>query len=115
MKFTLHTAFPTQSSSESLWILVDSEQLQQSTKSYKINNLDNLISATQFKAAFNENLPLIAQIEEQANAQLLGLGKSNELKPNKLAKLAQTIIKSSQKKFRQITVDLSALPTDLHY
>ena len=24
MKFTLHTAFPTQSSSESLWILVDS-------------------------------------------------------------------------------------------
>jgi leucyl aminopeptidase len=114
MKFTLHTALPTQASSESLWILVDSEQLQQSTKSYKINNLDNLISATQFKAAFNENLPLIAQIEEQANAQLLGLGKSNELKPNKLAKLAQSIIKSSQNKFKEITIDLTALPTDLH-
>lgn len=114
MKFTLHTALPNQASSESLWILVDSEQLQQSTKSYKINNLDNLISATQFKAAFNENLPLIAQIEEQANAQLLGLGKSNELKPNKLAKLAQSIIKSSQNKFKEITIDLTALPTDLH-
>lgn len=114
MKFTLHTALPIQASSESLWILVDSEQLQQSTKSYKINNLDNLISATQFKAAFNENLPLIAQIEEQANAQLLGLGKSNELKPNKLAKLAQSIIKSSQNKFKEITIDLTALPTDLH-
>ncbi|HAK16676.1 MAG TPA: leucyl aminopeptidase, partial [Acinetobacter junii] len=114
MKFTLHTALPTQASSESLWILVDSEQLRQSTKSYKINNLDNLISATQFKAAFNENLPLIAQIEEQANAQLLGLGKSNELKPNKLAKLAQSIIKSSQNKFKEITIDLTALPTDLH-
>ena len=114
MKFTLHTALPTQASSESLWILVDSEQLQHGTKSYKINNLDNLISATQFKAVFNENLPLIAQIEVQSNAQLLGLGKSNELKPNKLAKLAQSIIKSSQNKFKEITIDLTALPTDLH-
>ncbi|MDA0175166.1 hypothetical protein OJ998_39195, partial [Solirubrobacter taibaiensis] len=66
------------------------------------------------KAVFNENLPLIAQIEVQSNAQLLGLGKSNELKPNKLAKLAQSIIKSSQNKFKEITIDLTALPTDLH-
>lgn len=115
MKFTLHTAFPTQSSSESLWILVDSEQLQQNLNRYQINHLEDVLNATQFKAGFNENIALITNIAIQANAHLLGLGKSAELKATKLAKLAQTIIKSSQNKFRQITVDLSALPTDLHY
>lgn len=115
MKFTLHTAFPTQSSSESLWILVDSEQLQQNLNSYQINHLEDVLNATQFKAGFNENIALITNITVQANSHLLGLGKSAELKATKLAKLAQTIIKSSQNKFRQITVDLSALPTDLHY
>ncbi|QNH51038.1 leucyl aminopeptidase [Acinetobacter venetianus] len=115
MKFTLHTSLPAQSSSESLWILVDSEQLQQNLNSYQIKDLEESITATQFKAGFNENLALIAKIATQPNAQILGLGKSNELKAIKLAKLAQTIIKSSQNKFKQITVDLSALPTDLHH
>ena len=59
MKFTLHTAFPTQSSSESLWILVDSEQLQQNLNSYQINHLEDVLNATQFKAGFNENIALI--------------------------------------------------------
>ncbi|EPF75177.1 putative cytosol aminopeptidase [Acinetobacter gyllenbergii] len=114
MKFTLQNAFPAQASSESLWILVDSEQLQQNLNTYQINHLEEILKATQFKAGFNENLPLIANIAVQANAQLLGLGKSAELKATKLAKLAQSIIKSSQNKFKQISVDLSALPTDLH-
>ncbi|MCU4581947.1 leucyl aminopeptidase [Acinetobacter gyllenbergii] len=114
MKFTLQNAFPAQASSESLWILVDSEQLQQNLNTYQINHLEETLKATQFKAGFNENLPLIANIAVQANAQLLGLGKSAELKATKLAKLAQSIIKSSQNKFKQISVDLSALPTDLH-
>ena len=114
MKFTLQTAFPAQTSSESLWILVDSEQLQQNLNAYQINQLDDILNATQFKAGFNESLPLIANIAVQPNAQLLGLGKSAELKAIKLAKLAQSIIKSSQNKFKHITLDISALPTDLH-
>ena len=89
MKFTLHTAFPTQSSSESLWILVDSEQLQQNLKTYQINHLEDVLSATQFKAGFNENIALITNIAVQTNAHLLGLGKSVEVKAIKLAKLSQ--------------------------
>ena len=58
MKFTLHTSLPAQSSSESLWILVDSEQLQQNLNSYQIKDLEESITATQFKAGFNENLAL---------------------------------------------------------
>lgn len=115
MKFTLDTAFSTPASSESLWILVDSEQLQQNLQTYQINHLENILTASQFKAGFNENLPLIANINEHLHAQLLGLGKSNELKAIKLAKLAQSIIKSSQTKFKQIMVDISALPLELHY
>ncbi|MFV5190757.1 MULTISPECIES: leucyl aminopeptidase [Acinetobacter] len=114
MKFTLQNAFPTQASSESLWILVDSEQLQQNLNTYQINHLDDILNASQYKAGFNDNLPLLANISVQANAQLLGLGKSDELKATKLAKLAQSIIKSSQNKFKQISIDLSALPADLH-
>ena len=114
MKFTLQTHFPTQASSESLWILVDSEQLHQSLNQYKINNLDELLQITQFKASFNEQLPLIANLSIQSNSQLLGLGNSAELKATQLAKLAQNIIKSSQNKFKQITIDFSALPEALH-
>ena len=114
MKFTLQTTFPTQSNSESLWILVDSEQLDLSLNQYKISNLENILTTTQFKASFNEHLALIAQLDLQANSQLLGLGKSTEVKPIQLAKIAQNIIKSSQTKFKQITIDLSALPTELH-
>ena len=114
MKFTLQTAFPAQASSESLWILVDSEQLQQNLNSYQINHLDEVLQATQFKAGFNESLPLITHLAIQTHTQLIGLGKSTEVKANKLAKIAQTIIKSSQTKFKQITVDLSALPVELH-
>lgn len=114
MKFTLHNTFPSQTSSESLWILVDSEQLQNNLNRYQINQLQDVLSATQYKAGLNESLPLIANLTVQAHSQLLGLGKVEELKATKLAKLAQTIIKSSQNKFKQITVDVSALPNELH-
>ncbi len=114
MKFTLDHAFPTQTASESLWILVDSEQLQTNLNSYQISQLEEVLTATHFKASFNESLALIAKVAEHSNTQLLGLGNAAELKATKLAKLAQTIIKSSQNKFKQISVDLSALPAELH-
>ena len=94
MKFTLHNTFPSQTSSESLWILVDSEQLQNNLNRYQINQLQDVLSATQYKAGLNESLPLIANLTVQAHSQLLGLGKVEELKATKLAKLAQTIIKT---------------------
>ena len=114
MKFTLQSTFPSQASSECLWILVDSALLQQNLKTYQINQLEDILKATQFTAGLNETLPLIANVALQSNTQLLGLGKAEELKANKLAKLAQTLIKATQNKFTQITVDISALPAELH-
>ena len=112
MKLTINTSFPENSSSQHLLILVDSENQK---TNYTINGLDDVIQATQFKASFNETLPLIGSIAQQANAALLGLDKAAELKPAKISKIAQNIIKATQKKFKQISVDISALPTDLHY
>ena len=60
--------FATQTSSESLWILVDSEQLQQNLNRYQINHLDDVLNATQFKAGFNENITLITNIAGTANS-----------------------------------------------
>lgn len=115
MKLTINTSFPENGSSQSLLILVDSEQLQNTTATYQINNLDTLIEASQFKATLAESLSLIGQVNQSSHAALIGLGKVAELQPAKLAKIAQTIIQVTQKKFKQISVDLTQLPQELHY
>lgn len=115
MKLTINTSFPENGSSQSLLILVDSEQLQNTTSTYQINNLDRLIEASQFKAALAESLSMIGQVSQSSHAALIGLGKVAELQPAKLAKIAQTIIQATQKKFKQISVDLTQLPQELHY
>ena len=112
MKLTINTSLPENSSSQQLLILVNSDNLQ---SNYQISGLDEVIQATQFKAAFNESLPLLGQIAGYPNSALLGLDKTEELKTAKLAKIAQSIIKASQKKFKQISVDISALPSEFHY
>ena len=115
MKLNMNTSFTQNTSSQSLLILVDSEQVQQAAATYSITDLAKLIEATQFKASLNETLPLIAQIDAAPNSALVGVAKASELNPNKLAKIAQSIIKATQKKFAHISIDISALPSELHY
>ena len=115
MKLSINTSFTENTSSQFLLILVDSENTQHLANAYQINDLNNLIEATQFKAAFNETLSLIGQIPTSPYAALVGVGKAAELQAAKLVKIAQTIIKASQKKFKHISLDLSALPAELHY
>ncbi|EZQ12293.1 leucyl aminopeptidase [Acinetobacter sp. Ver3] len=115
MKLSINTSLAQISESQHLVILVDSENTHAVKSNYQINNLDSLTEAAQFKAGFNESLSLLGQIENQPNSILLGLGNAQEVKAAKLAKIAQTIIKASQKKFKQISVDISALPNELHY
>ena len=115
MKLNMNTSFTQNTFSQSLLILVDSEQVQQAAATYSITDLAKLIEATQFKASLNETLPLIAQIDAAPNSALVGVAKASELNPNKLAKIAQSIIKATQKKFAHISIDISALPSELHY
>ncbi len=115
MKLTINASFPQDSASQQLVILVDSEQIKNAQNNYQITDLDQSIEATQFKGSLNESLPLIAQVSQQVNTALLGLDKAAELKPAKLAKIAQTIIKTSQNKFSHISIDMSAVPQQLHY
>ena len=115
MKLNINTTFQANASNQLLLILVDSEHVQNANSTYQINNLDSIIEATQFKASLNENLPLIGQLNQTANSALIGLGKAADLQAPKLAKIAQTVVKSSQKKFKKISVDISALPQELHY
>jgi leucyl aminopeptidase len=115
MKLTINTSFQENASSPYLLILVDSEQLQNAETAYEINDLNTLIEAAQFKASLTESLPLIGKVAACPNTALIGLDKAAELQPAKLAKIAQTIIKASQKKFQQISIDISALPPEQHY
>jgi len=115
MKLTIHSSFQESISQQHLIILVDSEQLQNTETTYSIESLNTLIESTQYKAELNETLALINQTPVCSNSLILGLGKTAELQPAKLAKIAQTIIKASQKKFKQISVDISTLPEKLHY
>jgi leucyl aminopeptidase len=115
MKLSLNTALPTPATDQALFILADNAQLAQIASTYQINDLEQIAQATQFKAGLNETLPLLAKIPGFAHAVLIGLDKVEDLQPAKLAKIAQTIIKSSQKKYQQIQVDLNALPEAFHY
>ena len=115
MKLSINQSFQENASNQSLLILVDSEQVQHATNTYQINNLNTIIESTQFKATLAETLPLIGQVSNCTHSVFVGIGKATELKATKLAKIAQTIIKSSQKKFKQISVDISSLPQELHY
>lgn len=115
MKLTIHSSYQESPANQYLLILVDSEQIQNVSTTYSIENLNSLVESTQFKAGLNETLPLINQIHACPNSAILGLGNVNELQATKLAKIAQTIIKSTQKKFKQISIDVTALPQELHY
>lgn len=114
MKLTINTSFQENASSQYLLILVDSEQLQQSAATYQIDKFEEITTATQYKASLNETLVLVGNVPASTNACLVGLGKTAELQPGKLAKVAQTIVKAAQKKFQQISVDISALPVQFH-
>lgn len=115
MKLTINTSFQAHASSPYLLILADSEQVQNAADLYQIKNLDSIIEAAQFKAGLNEILALLDSAPACRSSALAGIGKAAELKPAQLAKIAQTIIKTSQKKFQQISIDISALPQELHY
>lgn len=115
MKLTINTSFQEHASSPYLLILVDAEQLQKTASTYKINDLNNLVEAAQFKASLTEMLPLLGKVEKFNNSALIGIDKAEQLQPAKLAKIAQTIIKTAQKKFKHISIDISALAPEQHY
>lgn len=115
MKLSINTSFTENTSSQFLLILVDSENTQHLANAYQINDLNNLIEATQFKAAFNETLSLIGQIPASPNAALVGVGKAAELQAAKFGENCSNHYQSFTKKFKHISLDLSALPPELHY
>ena len=100
MKLTINTSFQENTSSPYLLILVDSEHLQKVTSTYKINDLNTIIEAAQFKSSLTESLTLIGKVADCNHTVLMGIDKANDLSPAKLAKIAQSIIKASQKKIQ---------------
>lgn len=115
MKLNLQSTLTPSTSGQRLFILVGSDELLSAGSNYQFTNLKQAIEVTQFKASLNETLALVGQSTDFPNSALIGLDKTADLKPAKLAKIAQNIIKASQKKFKQISIDISALPAELHY
>ncbi|MHA3056857.1 leucyl aminopeptidase [Acinetobacter sp. ANC 4641] len=103
----------TQDTGSALFVLVDAEQTQPSAVQY-IKNYPQLIATAQFKASLNESVTLITQHDHYPFCSLLGLGNAAQIQAAQLGKLAQSIIKESQKKYSRIDIDLSALPEQLH-
>ena len=103
----------TQDTGSALFVLVDAEQIQHPTAQH-IKNYQQLIATTQFKASLSESVTLITQHDHYPFCSLLGLGNAAQIQAAQLGKLAQSIIKESQKKYSRIDIDLSALPEQLH-
>lgn len=115
MKLTMNVSLPENGASEYLLILVDQDQLQTAQSIYQISDLEQHIQLSQFKMGLAELLPLVGKIAAQPNSALVGIEDRNLIKPAKLAKIADIVIKNAQKKFKQISIDISALPPALHY
>lgn len=103
----------TQDAGTALFVLVDAEQIQHPTTQH-IENYANIVASTQFKASLNESVTLITQHDHYPFCSLVGLGQAAQIQATQLAKLAQTIIKTAQKKYQQIDIDISALPEQWH-
>lgn len=115
MKLTMNVSLPENSASEYLLILVDQDHIQKAQSTYQINEIEQTLQLSQFKAALAEHLALFGKIAAQPNSAFVGVENAAQLKAAKLAKIAETVIKNSQKKFKQISVDISVLPQELHY
>lgn len=103
----------TQDAGTALFVLVDAEQIQHPTTQH-IENYANIVASAQFKASLNESVTLITQHDHYPFCSLVGLGQAAQIQATQLAKLAQTIIKTAQKKYQQIDIDISALPEQWH-
>ena len=101
------------SQNSNLFVLVDaSTTAKLDILKAKVQNLDQILKQSVFKADINEGLQLYS---EQNIYNLLGLGQTSKLNHSKLAKIAQTIVKVTQKKYSDIDVDITALPEQYHY
>ncbi|OUY09247.1 leucyl aminopeptidase [Acinetobacter populi] len=112
MKFSLLTESSDLSSSPLLITLLHPENIPQQLEQYQFNQLDKWLEASQFQAKFNDLQPALQQSPRNAVLYLAGLGDTAELSASKVTKLAQTIIKTVQKKAESIVIDLSALAED---
>lgn len=99
MKLTLKT---TQDTHSAVFILVDANQRPQ--------DFQQAIDTAEFNATLNETLPIFTQ---QAT-YLIGLGQQDKLNKTQTSKIASHIIKTAQKKYKEIQIDFSMLPQDLH-
>ena len=95
--------------------LVDEKNITQQLENYGVENAEQWLSLSQFQAKFNEFQLALQLTANIPSLYFLGLGDVDTLKPNKLAKIAQTLVKSLQKKTTTLHLDISALPTALHY
>lgn len=96
-----------------LFVLVNAEQIQHPV-AQQIENYQHVLATAQFKANLNESVTLITQHHHYPFCSLLGLGQAAQIQAAQLAKVAQTIIKTAQKKYQQIDIDISALPEQWH-
>lgn len=96
-----------------LFVLVNAEQIQHPV-AQQIENYQHVLATAQFKANLNESVTLITQHHHYPFCSLVGLGQAAQIQAAQLAKVAQTIIKTAQKKYQQIDIDISALPEQWH-
>ncbi|WP_151776742.1 leucyl aminopeptidase [Acinetobacter brisouii] len=102
-----------QDAGTALFVLVDAEQIQHPV-AQQIENYQHVLATAQFKASLNESVTLITQHDHYPFCSLVGLGQAAQIQAAQLAKVAQTIIKTAQKKYQQIDIDISALPEQWH-
>ena len=93
----------------------DAENIASQLNVSEISSLEKWLELSQFEGKFNQLHPVYAQSEAFPQLFVVGIGDVEQLNGTKLQKLAQSIVKATQKLAETITIDLSTLPETLHY
>lgn len=93
-------------------VLLTTETQQIAMTQTLVASSETQFNAQQFKSAYNESITLTTDAGQML--YVLGLGELEKLSIRQMAKLAQSVIKATQKKSSSMSVDISALPSELH-
>lgn len=115
IQFHLQTERAAVQHTDFLSILVDAKQLDTLSLQLNMAELTQLMQRSGFVSGFADQLALHNLYSAHHNSQLLGLDDASLLSPQKVQKLAQQLVKTSQNKYAHIAIDLSFLPQYLHY
>ena len=80
---------------------------------FAVNNAEQWLGLSGFKGLLNDMQSIYQQSAHVDSLYMAGLGDTTQLSSSKVSKLATQLVKSLQKKYRQVAIDITHVPEQL--